>query len=439
MKKILSLLLVSLMLLSLCACGGKKAETKNPGVFSVGFGRASIQPTASIQLGGYGNTNERMSQSALDYLYATCVAVKDANGEIVLLYTMDLIRSITSWMPDLRAAITEATGVPGEKIMIAATHTHSGPDVGGAVTQSHIYYTQVLKPGLVEAGKAAMKDLAPATVKAGTTNVVGMNFVRHYKQENGMYYGDNYGSKAASPTVGFATEADQEMQLIQFVREGDKKDVLLVNWQAHPKVASNGNSPFGRANRPQISADYVGWCRMHVEKNADVLFAYYLGASGNLNPRDAYTYKNDEAPENVDQYGEKLGGYVLDAMQTLTDVSTPTIASKQVQFQGEAITGEVREMEINAILMGQFSFVTVPYEMFDTNAMEVKDGSPTDITFVLTCANGRFGYMPAEYVWEYKTADGSRPYEETQCQFAPGTGEKVAQELVGMLNALAGK
>ena len=437
MKKIVCIFLCVSVILALCACGGTTA--KEPGVFSVGFGRESIHPSGSIQLAGYGNTNERMSQGTMDKLYSTCVAIRDENGETILMYTNDVIRSITDWTPDLRDAISEATGVAEDKIMISATHTHSGPDIGGAVTAMHPYYTNIFKPGLVAAGKAAVADLAPATVKTGSITVDGMNCVRHYTAADGTVVGDNFGSTKTTTLTGHTTEPDEEMQLIRFVREGDKKDVLMVNWQAHSKVSSNGGTSFGRTNRPLISADYPGWCRSFVEQQEDVLFAYYLGACGNLNPNDAYMHQNENMPEDVQLYSKKLSGYMIDALETLKDTPVPTIQTKMIQFEGDTPSSQKKTMEINAIYMGDISFVTVPYEMFDTNGMEVKDGSPSDITFVLTSANGRFHYMPAEYVWDYTTNDGRLPYEVSACQFVKGTGEQVAQALVSSLNELAGK
>ena len=42
-----------------------------------GFGRTVITSETSLPLGGYGNTMKRMSETVLDDLMATCVAVTD--------------------------------------------------------------------------------------------------------------------------------------------------------------------------------------------------------------------------------------------------------------------------------------------------------------------------------------------------------------------------
>jgi len=51
-KKAISLFLLVLLVFGLCSCGKKDAGKAEPSVFSVGYGRASIHPTSSIQLAG---------------------------------------------------------------------------------------------------------------------------------------------------------------------------------------------------------------------------------------------------------------------------------------------------------------------------------------------------------------------------------------------------
>ena len=101
---------------------------------------------------------------------------------------------------------------------------------------------------------------------------------------------------------------------------------------------------------------------------------------------------------------------------------------------------EATDVELDAVRVGPIGFATAPIEMFDTNGLQIKAGSPFETTFVLTMANGMVPgyYVPSQDTWEYKTADGSLPYEVGYCHFVKGTGEMFANELVGMLNGLNG-
>ena len=126
------------------------------------------------------------------------------------------------------------------------------------------------------------------------------------------------------------------MELIRFTREG-KKDILLVNWQAHPAISGGSTT---------ISADFVGPFRNSVSKKNNCLVAYFTGAAGDLNwntelesegkadvtyykkngnRKDSYRYKVTK------NYGENLAIYVNSNYNKLKldDVTlTSTIAIK---------------------------------------------------------------------------------------------------------------
>ena len=444
MKRILAVLMVMLLSFSLFACGAEEPAATTQaaeaaGEFKVGFGRADITSKTSVPLAGYGNTTERMSQGALTFLYATCIAITDRAGESVLFYTIDHVCTNADWMEDFRTAITEVTGVPGDRILMSATHTHSGPDVRDQVTPSHPYYT-VYKDGLVAAAKQAMEDQAPATVASGSTTVDGLNFVRHYMMSDGNMAGDNYGDFTVAKAVDNHHKADNEVQIIQFAREG-KKDVVMINFQVHPKLTSTASSDYGLRTRMLQSADVVYSTVEYMEKNADVQAAYFQGACGNLNPLDSYIPEHNGLEQtDFKLYGAKLGGAVLDALDGLKEMTVePAITTKQTIYEVPYKNGgDPNRMELDAVKLGDIGFVTAPYEMFDTNGVQIKDGSPFETTFVITYANGRFAYVPSDDTYDYTTADGSVAYEITLSYVNRGAAEDLVAQFLSMLNELAG-
>lgn len=479
MKKIISILLVIMMVLSLCACqGGGTAEFKG---LQVGYARVNITPNYSVPLAGYGNTSERMSQGFLDYIYATCIAITDETDSTVLLITVDIIAVQTAIIEDLRKAITESTGVPADRIMIQGTHTHSGPDLynnDASITKYKVEYTGYL----AKAAADAMADRSPATMETGVGHTEGLNFVRHYNTSANTMYGDNLTLPSGATITGHYAEPDNEIQLIRFVRAAeDKKDILAVNWQCHPKLNSSGETDDGRANRPMLSSDYVGAARDYVEANSDYLFAFYLGAAGNLNANSKIVSEN--VSTKCKEYGALLGGHILDGAKTLAPVESGVIKSTQQMYEvsidhsedhlaveaskisdvwketnnysqamDEAESGLIgspyhansivsraqntegtRKIEINAISVGPIGFITAPYEMFDVNGMFIKDASPFATTFVMTCANGGNNYIAAKYAF-----DGGGTYEVHNRTFPVGTAEALADTYVEMLKSLQG-
>ena len=61
-------------------------------------------------------------------LAATALAIEGGDGETVVLVSLDLIGLLKVWIDRIRAAVTETDG---HRVIIACTHTHSGPDTLG--------------------------------------------------------------------------------------------------------------------------------------------------------------------------------------------------------------------------------------------------------------------------------------------------------------------
>ena len=478
MKRILILVLVGVMLLGLCACqeGGNAQKG-----LQVGYGRANITPGYPVPLAGYGNTSQRMHQGLLDYIYATCIAITDENDSTVLLITTDLIIVPTKIMSDLRKAVCDATGVPADRVLIQGTHTHSGPDVWSGEPAIVKYMTE-LYANVAKAAADAMADRSPATMQTGTGHTEGLNFIRHYTTSTGGIFGDNLTLPQGATITGHVAEPDNEIQLICFDRAAeDKKDILAVNWQCHPKLNSGGETEEGQANRPMLSADFIGGARTYIEEKTDYLFAFYQGAAGNLNPNSKIPGEN--VSTKCKEYSALLGDSILEGAKTLTAVESGQVKSAQKIYELEvdssenhlvpeattiysawvesnsagaameyATSGEIcsvyhaasilsranaaiktSRIELNAVSVGPIGFITAPYEMFDVNGMFIKDNSPFDTTFVMTCANGDNNYIAAEYAFE-----GSGTYEVHNRTYPKGSAEALADTFVEMLKSLKG-
>ena len=92
---------------------------------------------------------------------------------------------------------------------------------------------------------------------------------------------------------------------------------------------------------------------------------------------------------------------------------------------------DVYNLPFAAFSFGDVSFITAPYEMFDTNGMQIKEGSPFLLTFVLTCAGDYGAYMPS---YEAMTIYGG--YEVDNNQYALGVAEKAVEEFLRLLDEL---
>ena len=466
MKRFLCMLLAAMLLLLIgCGVQQNEEETQMKQAFQVGFGRADITPEDSVPLAGYGNTSKRMSQNILDYLYATCIAITDENGETILLYSQDLVNS--SQTDTVRAAVSKATGVPESHIMVAATHTHSAPDQGSSHENINFWRLKYID-AMVSAAEAAMADRANAAFYMGSTETEQLNFIRHYKLSDGSYGGSNFGDFAKNTIVGHAAENDPGLQLLKITRAG-KQDILLANWQSHPLMT-------GGLTKPDVSADFVGSTRAYLEEKTGSHFVYFTGAAGNHNPTSRITEENRTTDHK--EYGKLLGDYILEAAEnmtpletgdirvesrlftcsinhtmedrledakkvselyTATDRDTGNVLARQLGFSSvyhanavlrRAKLEQTRDVELNAISIGGFSFIAAPYEMFANHGVHIKENTPFDVTFVISCCNGANGYLPSTDAYDYGC------YESHTGNFTRETGDILAEEFVAMLSEL---
>lgn len=447
------------------------------GQLLVGFGRANITPAFSVPLAGYGATDRRMSENILSELYTTCIAF--VNGpEKLLLFTQDLIRCNPTWVEKVRALLESRTGVPGQRIMVCSTHTHSAPDPLSDLPCMAQYLEFYLQQ-MLEAAEAALGDLAPAELYGTKTQTEKMNFVRHYQLEDGTYAGPNFGNFKAAPIRCHAAPNDPELLLVELRRQ-DKPAILIVNFQAHP-TATGGNS------YTDVSADFVGVTRDYMEADSGMLVAYFTGSAGNQVmasriPSESDNLSKEQRRQFGDNhyliYGWRLAQYVKNALPQLKKLAGSAFGFRTLQFEqpvnhedealydvavetrrlwrevdrvaantyarqhgissvyhAGAILGrcnrpQTNKMELNAVRIGDFGFVTLPFESFAAQGLYIKAHSGLPVTMVFSCANAGWNYIPTREAYEYGC------YESFTSYFAKGTGEATAEKVTEMLNAL---
>lgn len=463
MKKFLSLLLVAILLLGLCACA---PQGDSQASFQVGYGKADITPknTSGVILGGHA---QRESTGLLEYLYAIVVAVTDPQGNTLLLITSDLSGDNEyALAKSARQAINKKFNIPEDHIMVGATHNHNAPNTAKSENAA---YVKLWNERVLEAVQAALDDRKPAQMYIGTTETENLTFTRRYWLENGMLRGDNYNYLEESPIKEHETQADQEMQLVKFTREGGK-DIIMMNWQAHAHKLGYST---------EISTDYPGPFRDAVDKELDCLSVFYQGAAGNLNPRSEIKGEDTFAVGEYKALGKKLAEYVVAAQSNMKQVQTGNVQVKQIQYEGtvnhtqdnlssycqqiaerykstgdqpdsiefgkqwgiyghmeaSAILyrmrfGDTTTLELDVISIGDVSFVTMPVEFFDTTGKQIKDQTPFEMTVLMGHTNGDGRYVPTREGYQ------NGGYEAYNSVFVPGTAEACVEEYLKALNEL---
>ena len=466
MKKLLAFFLVAVMVLGLVGCAGSGGQAQAEDGLQAGFGRENITPlNYQVHLQG-GDWKSRISEGYLDYLYTTCIAMKQGE-DTVLLFTMDVKVATDNFVDEAKAAVSKATGVPEIHILMNATHTHSGVAIRYSWEGVQVY-KQEFNAACAKAAQDAIADLSAAEIYAGSTEATGMANVRHYLMKDGTYAGSNFGSWE-SGIVDHVRPADCEMQLVKLQRAAeDKKDILLMSFPSHATFNEHGNV---------LSADFPGPTRDYVEANSDCLAAFFQGASGDQTPGshiEGRAYSKDYR-----EYGQKLGQFAVEALPTLTaqadggitvttkeyvantnqkgldklveartvkdmiselgkDSEPVKAAMKELGFHStiqinwmftRAELGPTKSMNLTTLTVGDLAFVLAPYEMFAQSGQAIKTRSPYENTFLITLAEGSFNYLPTSEAFDYEC------YESHCSYFAQGTAEALVEEYLGMLQS----
>ena len=287
---------------------------------------------------------------------------------------------------------------------------------------------------------------------------------------DGTYYGSNFGS-SSSGIKGHVEEADVELQLIRFTRNAKEgqKDIVLMNFPAHATMTQSDTA---------LSADFPAPARLYVEQEENCHVAYFIAAAGNQVPTSRVAA--EQFSDDYQVYGEELGRYAVMGLNNMTEtentgfgfvhrtftagynkekldqlpkalevqavwntVGRASDAGKKAAreagfasiYEVSAVisrskAADTNSMEIKVLSVGDISFIFAPYEMFGSHGRTIKDESPYDMTFVITCAEGAEGYLPSYLGWEI----GS--YESHVTKFERGSGEKLAEEFVSMLTEM---
>lgn len=477
----------------LVAVQNNVTEVTQTDTFRVGYSSVCINPAQvnDIPLSGFGNSADRTSTEIQESLYASATAITDAEGNTVLLITCDLQRPQEAITDVIREHVSRATGVPFENVILSASHSHSTPDLysGNALIKE---YKLLLYNNFTQAAIGAMASRVPASIQAGIVDEVKdpnsgkyMNFTRHYYYykdvglwqgeysysngeyvEGGLlrnytkcYYGDNFGTAPTTDdekaSMGHVAAGDHSMQLIRFVREGEK-DVIFCNWAAHPTMT-------GGSEQTVISADYVGPLRDKVQAKSDCNFVFVQGAAGNMNPTSRISGETPYDKAHYHEYGEALAQVVLDHISDLQSVeggkvqtetydyaatvfkhtdeevakakefNALTYEERKAQYKdwgytsiyhagsiiAKADLGVTEDLELNAISIGNsIAFYSAPGELWAETGMKVKDRSPFAYTFTTGYTNGDWKYFT-----DGTAADGTyESYEGFYTRFvAPDT------------------
>ena len=251
----------------------------------VGVARVDITPEGPIRLHGYQSRKEE-SRGVAQRLYAKALALgDDARGPSVVV-TVDNLGVPASMVEDLAARLAKAANLPRERLVVAASHTHSAPCLTGVAPnifaakvpddqQSRIdAYTRKLADMLERVALQALKDRAPASL-SWTQGRVG--FAANRRQPPGP--------------------VDHTLPVLRALGPDGRVRAILANYACHCTTLEPRDNLVG--------GDWAGHAQEGIERDHPGCVALTLigcGADANPSPR--------LKPEHAAQHGRALADEV---------------------------------------------------------------------------------------------------------------------------------
>jgi hypothetical protein len=396
-----------------------------------GAARIDVTPAQPVTLAGYGSRTG-LSQGVHDPISARALAFEQDGARLVLV-SLDSLGFYNQTAEPLRQAILEACGLKPSELFLCAIHTHSAPtltldsDHGPA---PNVEYTWALRVKLAAVVRTALDHLAPVQIGFGAgASPVGVNRREPVR--------DNDGRTKIVLGRNPAVMTDREVQVLKVVRADDGKvTAALFDYPCHSTSLGPGNY--------LVSGDIHGLAAQFLEQylRGGAVAPEFAGASGDIDPwvRVLPGFKTDKgwAPEPVlmaTLLGEEVAR-VLDGIPIATTNCPIKTAYKTFLLSGKGASGSpvsvdrTNAFNMTVARLGGIAFVGLGGEMFNELGKTIKSNSPYHPTFILTHCNGAAGYVPTQASYP---AGG---YEVESSQFAPGSGEQIAEEAVRMLKEL---
>jgi hypothetical protein len=263
-----------LALLTLFAADAPAAAPPVRPDWKVGLARVKITPERPVFLAGYAGRSRPFDKVAGD-LYAKALALEGRDGHVAVLVTTDLLGLSAAIAEPVCKRISARTGLKREQILLASSHTHTGPALslnprpGGGRSagdaQRTVTYTRWLQDQLVDVAVRSLRKREPAHLRWGTGVA---NFVMNRREfvPNGVILGVN--------PRGLS---DRSVPVLRIDAPDGKLRAVLFG------AATHGTTLTERCY--ELCGDYAGFAQEHIEKRhpgAEALFL--LGLAGDSNP-----------------------------------------------------------------------------------------------------------------------------------------------------------
>jgi putative membrane-bound dehydrogenase-like protein len=441
------------------------AGAAEPAAYKAGVASRVITPSEPIWMGGYSARN-KPPQGKLHDLRVKALALEDAGGGRLVLLTSDLLGLPRGLSEEVADAVRKKTGLPRERLLLTASHTHSGPVLGGLLADMYDMppaekkkvdaYTEELRGRLVEVVVAALDDLKPARLAAGKGKA-GFAVNRREVTPRGIINGRN----PAGPV-------DHDVPVLRVETPDGKLRAVVFGYACHNTTLQGY----------QWCGDYAGFAQAELEeKHPGAVALFWSGCGGDANPLPRGTV------ELCRKYGHELAAAVEGVLQgKMTPVRgpfaaryatlplpyerVPTAEQLTADLGGKSFAARQRAARFRKILEGggmipdrypdypvqvwrlggEVLWVALGGEVVVDYALQLKKelaAADGPAVWVTAYANDVMAYIPSERVLKEGGYEGgdAMVYYGLPGRWAPGVEGKIVgkvRELVGGVKSGSG-
>ncbi|MBK5291767.1 MAG: neutral/alkaline non-lysosomal ceramidase N-terminal domain-containing protein, partial [Acidobacteriia bacterium] len=277
-------------------------------------GRAAIKitPPAGIPMAGYYSI--RLAEGTHDDLFAKALVLESGETRVALV-ACDLVNLDDALVASAREAVREATGITPARVMISATHSHTGPLLSrrflatapAAPRKLAEQYRAALPQRIAEAVRMAAQSLTPARAWTATGREESLSFYRRFLMKDGTVRFNP--GKMNPDIVQPMGSIDPDVALAYFDAPDARPLSAYVNFALHLDTVGG----------TQFSADYAySVSRLLAKlKGPDMLTLFTIGAAGNINHIDVSHKHPQKGHLEAQRIGTVLAGEVLKTIAKL--------------------------------------------------------------------------------------------------------------------------
>ncbi len=450
-----------------------------------GWATTSITPDIPVQLAG--QFAERVSQKVLEPCMATAMALEgagpDGSKEQAVLVSCDVVHIPEELVQGVRERVArDLPGVDPQKIVLAATHTHTGPTMitgtykepdPGIISPSE-YCAFFIEQVAGVIGQAWNARRPAGISRAVGHAAVGFNRIMVYRDGSMAMYGKTDKEDWCRPLAGH----DHGMELL-FTWDTQKKLTgILINIACPSQVVEG---------QLYVSPDFWGPVREELRKrfSPELCVLAVVSAAGDQSPRDLVRRGRNEPdmrsePGMVEMARRIVNGvlYAMETAQTeiawspqfrhqasllalpsrkVTDAEAEEARAEEARLtaSGEVVPGSgdaallrrargVLEryqnqgesptyvMDLHILRLGDIAIATNPFELYLNYGLQIKARSNAEQTFLVQLANDRGAYLPTPEA----LSGGAYSSRVADNKVGPEGGAALVEATIAAINAM---